>query len=196
MLKELVTGFHHDDSTMIIGSAKGGVTLPNKNNSSVVFGGAAVSATWQEQNEGTASTYIWSQKNGENWQYGVQNDTGSTQTLVTYSLNLKKVGAPDVILQAVVWESNKSTVKALSTNTITGSDLTTSFVMTDFTFDSVEVESDEYFGFRANNEGTDIFNQYIAAERDASQISTQLYNDWADTTLAGNYYSLTWQAKA
>ena len=181
---------------MIIGSAKGGVTLPNKNNSSVAFGGAAVSATWQEQDEGTASTYIWSQKANENWQYGVQNDTGSTQTLVTYSLNLKKVGAPDVILQAVVWESNKSTVKALSTNTITGSDLTTSFVMTDFTFDSVEVESDEYFGFRANNEGTDIFNQYIAAERDASQISTQLYNDWADTTLAGNYYSLTWQAKA
>jgi len=181
---------------MIIGSAKGGVTLPNKNNSSVAFGGAAVSATWQEQDEGTASTYIWSQKNGENWQYGVQNDTGSTQTLVTYSLNLKKVGAPDVILQGVIWQSNKSTVKALSTNTITGSDLTTSFAMTDFTFDSVEVESDEYFGFKANNEGTDIFNQYIAAERDASQIPTQLYNDWADTTLAGNYYSLTWQAKA
>jgi len=36
--------------------------------------------TWQEQDEGTLSTYIWSQKSGENWQYGVQNDTGDTQT--------------------------------------------------------------------------------------------------------------------
>ena len=155
----------------------------------------AVPATWQEQDEGTLSTYIWSQKSGENWQYGVQNDTGDTQTLSTYSLNLKKVGNPDVILQAVIWESDKNTIKALSSNTITGSDLTTSFVMTDFTFASVEVETDEYFGFKATNTGTSIGSNYIAAERDDVTIPTQLYSDYATTTLAGNYYSLTWKAK-
>jgi len=155
----------------------------------------AVPATWQEQDEGTLSTYIWTQTNNENWQYGVKNDTGDTQTLSTYSLNLKKVGNPDVILQAVIWESDKNTIKALSSNTITGSNLEEFFVMTDFTFASVEVETDEYFGFKATNTGTSIGSNYIAAERDNTPTSTQLYSDYATTTLAGNYYSLTWQAK-
>jgi len=95
----------------------------------------------------------------------------------------------------VIWLSNKNTIKALSSNTITGSDLTTSFVMTDFTFASVEVETDEYFGFKANNEGTDIFSQYIAGERSSGTDSSQYYNDYPTSTLLPNYYSLTWKAK-
>jgi len=197
VLKELVIGFHHDDFTMIIGSAKGGVTLPNKNNSSVAFGGVAAPANWYEHTDNTADTYIFSRstkEGGEDWRWGLKlTATEDGETLNAMDIQFRiAAGTPTVQLIGRLWDDSSTPnildtlnfESSASTTYITGGDITTSFEWYTATATSPQTVSTGYVvGFEALNEGTSILTNYIVAARtDAVTPPPAKGNGWAGST--------------
>jgi len=110
-------------------------------------------AVWQSHdNDSTTATYIWTEQTGEDWRWSVDNGAG-TQTLTTFKVKLKNnSGTPTQVIQAHVWDNaSPSNIKFTSTNTVTGSDLTSSFTEFSFLFDSVTVGATDSIGFTAND---------------------------------------------